>query len=216
MHLFWDCIGHYEHWSLRALTTMFAMILTSVGLMWVQFFVLREALREVSWLRPFSTALRNSSSRLEGLKAGTPVPRLRAAVLGSSRRFTSRDLNGKPSLLLFIVGAAENKSSGQLRLVIDAFNDRVDGNVYVICSGPQGPCELAHGALLSPSNSELGPTFTTLEDPGGFIARAFHVQRTPAAVRVSEDGLVEQYGFPLEVVKTEIPTFAVLKEDKRG
>jgi hypothetical protein len=197
--------------------TMWAtMHLVCLVLIWLQFFFIRQALREVSWLRQFAGIPSKSPSRhrLKGLTAGTPVPHFVGSVLGSGTKFTNRHLKGSPSILLFIEPAPDDSGLyRRLALVVGQLSDRVDGNLYLVCSAPREKCQFLQ-SVITAHLATLGDSanFAIIEDPHSLISRAFVVERLPAGVRIGENGLIEQYGFPLEVVESEIPSFTKLQE----
>lgn len=178
----------------------------------VQCILLRRLVRHAIWLRSIVdvTSAPSADRPLSGLSVGSPVPTFRADVIGTERRFSSSDLRGGRSLLLFLsanTALVDDEEFSSLRLFTQVLSQRLDGRIYIVCSGPTPQCEMVRNRLISSDTETLDSNrdFLVLADPYGFIARACFVQRTPAAVRIDERGRVEQYGFPLDVVLNAVP-----------
>lgn len=191
--------------------TLQIVYVSCVGTTIVQCFLLRRVLRYAFWLRGIAGALGESRSTrpLAALPVGSPIPRFRTDIVNSSERFDSGKLKGARSLLLFVSAGDASHGDEQLsdlRLFVQVLSKRLDGRVYVVCSGSSSQCQVVKQELTpSFGEDEDQNGLLVLEDPHGFVARACFVHRTPAAVRIDERGRVEQYGFPLDVVLEELP-----------
>jgi hypothetical protein len=162
------------------------------GLVVLETTVLQKALREtVMFKRLYAEFSPKQFSK------GMSAPEFTASVMGTSKTLSMSQLKGRSAILLFVSG--EEISSplyDNLAAVIHAFWHRVNGNVYLVCSGGEELCgQLARNHQVRGFAADQVPV---LLDEGGRIARNFLVNSTPQSVMLDQDARITLYGYPSE------------------
>jgi peroxiredoxin len=158
------------------------------GLVILEALVLRQVLRDtVSLKRFYSEGI--GTVVPEGLFGGTSAPEFSAPGLDGEILRVS-DFEGYSTILLFL--SPQDTASvcrGDLSAVIHALWHRVQGHIYLVCSGEEESCrQSARGKCMVPIRIAL--------DIGGEIARSFKITSTPRAVEFDSQGRVVRYGHP--------------------
>jgi AhpC/TSA family len=151
--------------------------------------VLRSVLRKTIWFRRFYG---DTASREENAVHFTEnsAPEFSLPLLESGKTLTACGLKGAPSILCFV---SEKPAAWcqSLMPALHAWWHRMEGRVYLVCSGTEGACrdfasQYAHGFPLD----------KIIHDKAGLLARSFQVAVTPQAVELDANLKVKRYGRP--------------------
>jgi len=166
------------------------------GLIAIETTVLRKALRETVILKRRYTDFSFKGNPEHSAKR-TSAPEFTASVIGTHNTLSTSQLKGRPTILLFVSGEEfSSPLNDNLAAVIHAFWHKVNGNLYLVCSGSEEGChQFARNHLVRGFAADQVPV---LFDEGGRIARNFLVNNTPQAVMLDQDTRVTLHGYPSE------------------
>ena len=178
---------------------MHTFVIISYPLLWglvvLEAAMLRKALR--STVR-FKRLYFRSDRRIEvgGPPRGAPAPDFSGPLLENGETLTAAQLKGEPTILLFV---SPNEASlpgyRPLAAAIHALWHRVEGHLYVVCSGTEETCR-----QLAPTLHVHGLAENQLPvilDEESRITRSFQIGATPSAVELDENLWVTRYGRPI-------------------
>jgi hypothetical protein len=181
------------HWIMR--TSLGFSYVLLWGLVVAEAVILREALHSTVWLKRFYTRLSRPIG-LGGLPSGTQAPEFSAPMIGTGRDLHKDELKGDPTILLFLSPMEVSLAGYQeLSIAIHALWHRMEGRIYLVCSGSEEACrrfaldQQVHGI---PENQVP----MVLDDQAN-IARSFQIDSTPMAVELDEDVVISRYGRPV-------------------
>lgn len=158
------------------------------GLVVFQAYVLVELVRQVVELKRLAHESGMSLSEATGLlELGTPMPAFSAREPGGGRSLGHQDLRGHPTILLFVsVAQAELPAYRELPALIQGFQHRADGHVFMLCEGSEADC-----VRLAREHEVPIPVFL---DDGGAIRGSCGIEVTPSAVKLDEEVRITSYG----------------------
>ena len=171
----------------------------SYALLWVvilaQAVLLRRALHEAVMLKrlyPDLARLLQPGSQA----SGTLAPDFSAPILGSGERLNRSNLIANPAIIVF-VSPSEASLPGyqELGTAIHTFWHRVEGHVYLVCTGSEQACR--QFSIDHRVNTFAIHQIPLVLDSQATIARAFQINSTPMAVELDEDCLITRYGRPV-------------------
>lgn len=124
---------------------------------------------------------------------GSPLPPFQVRRLDGKGVLTTRDLTDRAGVLFFMDPASSGMTVVQLRSVINAFWEKSDGTVHLVCGGSEESCR-----ALSDEIHEWGweHAVTLLVDTERALARLLRIYSFPAAVLFAEDGTIRKVGRP--------------------
>lgn len=170
------------------------------GVVFFQTLILAWALRQ--WGRMLSLKRSVEESLKAQAEALGPVPprqledapAFATSVLATGATFRTADLKGQPAALVFLSKADADAGAAKLATAIHGIWHKANKRMYLLCQGTEEECR-----LLVPALGLRGPlaAVPVLLDPGGAIARAFAVNRTPAGLRLDAFARIEQVGMPM-------------------
>jgi len=165
------------------------------GLTLLEGVVLREALRRVIRFRRLHAAAAAARDLGPWLPTGTAAPEFSAPELGTGRTIGTSDLRGRSTILLF-VSPTEASSPSYQHLVegIHAMWHKVEGNLYLVCSGGDEDCRRFASEHKTAGFGQ--DQLRGILDPGSAIARKFLITCMPRAVELDEEARVKKYGKP--------------------
>lgn len=120
------------------------------------------------------------------------VPPFRLRVLGSDREITHGDVLGASSAVLFMdasssdYGMAFDTSAS----IVNYLRDKVDGRVYLVCSGSEAECQTSYGHLSKYFQDDV----QILLDPMRELAARMKIESSSAAVLIDSYGNVFRSG----------------------
>jgi hypothetical protein len=161
--------------------------------------VLRKALRETVMFKRLHAEFSLRGNPQE-LSKGMWAPEFTASVMGTGKTLSTSQLKGHSTILLFVSGEEFSSSLYEnLATAIHAFWHKVNGNLYLVCSGGEELCrQFARNHRVKGFTPDQVPVVL---DEGGRIARDFLVSSTPQSVMLDQDGRVSLYGHPSEQVE---------------
>jgi hypothetical protein len=168
------------------------------GLVVLEASILREALRDIVRLKRFYASNLSYDRRVdfEGPPRGAIAPAFSGTLLGTGETLTGTQLKGDPTILLFVSPSeASSPAYQQLATIIHALWHRVDGHLYLVCSGSEHACRQV--ALIFRVHGFAENQVPIVIDEEARIARRFHIAATPAAVELDDDLRVIRYGLPI-------------------
>jgi hypothetical protein len=119
---------------------------------------------------------------------GNSAPEFSLPLLETGKSLRTSDLKGWPSLLCFV--SPESAQSFQMLMpALHAWWHRLEGRVYLVCTGAEEPCRL----LVRKYANEFPPE-KIVYDEWGVLARSFRIIDTPQAVELDQDARVRRYG----------------------
>ena len=155
---------------------------------------LRKVLREVVWLRRLRRAATDRITREllgDNLPGGTRAPQFVAPIAGTRRVLRTRDLQGRPSALLFLsVAHAGSSLYEDLCPSILGIGHKVKGPLYIVCHGAEEDCL----RLVARTTGGRAVDAPIVVDADGSITRSFRISSTPTAVLLDEKARVGRYG----------------------
>lgn len=171
----------------------------SYGLLWclviLEAVLLRDLLRRTVWFKRFQSDFSSKKAQKRTrLHTGTTAPHFTASLLGSGDSLSTQNLNGHPSILLFVSPEESSPLYENLRFAIHALWHKTKGNLYLVCNGTAEACR----HLVSEHSVEgfTDNQVPVLLDEGGRIAQSFLISDTPQAVELDENLRVGRYGRP--------------------
>lgn len=163
-----------------------------VILICVEGIVIREALSEIVALqRLYGGAL--SNRRLPG----SNMPHFNVPLLGTARRLRRSDLNGAPTMLLFVSPREAPQNTG-LTAAIHALWHKSEGHLYIVCQDDEEQCR----SFAEDHKVCSLPEVSVLLDTTAHISRRLRLRRTPSAVMLDSHGRVARYGIAIDPEET--------------
>jgi hypothetical protein len=152
--------------------------------------VIYGALQKVIWFEHF---YKDSTGRDQPREIYPPVssaPQFSLPLMQPGKTLSTSNLQGQTSLLCF-VSPKPTQSFQTLLAALHAWWHRMEGRVYLVCSGADAVCrhfvdEYANGF----------PSERVVCDEAGILARDFEIRETPMAVELDADTQVVRYGCP--------------------
>ena len=166
------------------------------GLVVLEALLLREILRKTVWFKRFYVdfSRRAEGEELSWLRTGTVAPDFTARMLGTGESFNTSHLKGRPSILLFVSPESASPFYKGLALAIHGMWHKVEGHLYLVCSGSEAACR--QFVREHPVEGFTEDQVPVVLDEGGRAAESFLISRTPQAVELDENLLVKRYGRP--------------------
>lgn len=153
--------------------------------------VLREAVRKAAWFQRFYADF-DRGEEWHGLEPGTRAPRFSLPTLAFGKRLRTSALEGRSSILFFVSAQASSADTyGTLAPALHAWWHRLEGHVYLICTGAREACR-----RFVETHANGFPAERTVYDEAGVLTRGFRISNMPQAVELDEDVQVKQCGRP--------------------
>jgi hypothetical protein len=167
------------------------------GLVVLQAIVLRDILRRTLWFKRLTDGFsrRGESETQEPRPTGVPAPDFTATLLSTGELWSSSQLKGHFSILLFVSPETPSPHYEKIAIAMHAMWHEAGERLYLVCNGSPESCRQFTRIHRIEGLGE--DQIQVLLDEGGQIAQSFLIDSAPQAVSLGEDLRVRRYGRPM-------------------
>ena len=177
------------------------IVLTAIVV--VESFALSAIVRETLWVKNLFFVENGPLDQIV-TTLGSRIPKFTAKYLGGTGTLSHRTLLGKSTMLL-IVEATTCFQYHVFQTILRALLSKVDGNVYVICSGTEKQCQRFFERNQVYQHWKEWIHFVI--DANNELTSYFDCENSPLAIHVDQNGIVRKLGSQLldsDVTQTNV------------
>jgi len=152
--------------------------------------VLCGVLRKAMWFQEFYSDSGRPDRSHKSYSGKNAAPKFSLPSLETGKHIQTIDLRGQSTLLCF-VSPQPTALYRTLMAALHAWWHRMDGRVYLVCTGTIERCRQLVGAYAN--GFPLGKIIC---DEAGVLARNFGIDNTPQAVELDQNADVRRFGRP--------------------